>query len=320
MKPNIARLEMIRRALPKWNIKPIEIKPIHYGENAVFRVRSHEGNYIACLSGAGLHLPESVRGEVRFIEHRAAKKIKVARPLRTNEGEEICLTENLDLSVATNSERIITLFEKAEGRRITQREMTEDFVFGWGAYIGRMHEATKNFKQTKRAYRPAWYEVKFQGSPLIGKLAKTNWFKNEWKLCEKRLYNLLLEDYGLIHADPRDGNFKVHNKEICLFDFDDSCVMWRVYDLTVVFLRFTNRIKDEGWIKSRKKVLLEGYRSVRPLNETWEKRIESFIRARWLWILAWLEIRQHVPRLQGVHERIYRFVEERTKNGAEELI
>src|ERR687888_1867175 len=102
MKPNVARLEMIRRALSRWNITPQKIEPIRYGENAAFKVRAREGNFIARLSGAGLHSPVEVRGEIRFIECCHAKGIKVARSLRTDSGEEIVLTENLDLSVHTN--------------------------------------------------------------------------------------------------------------------------------------------------------------------------------------------------------------------------
>ena len=182
-----------------------------------------------------------------------------------------------------------------------------------------MYEATKGYKQTKAARRPVWNEVRFQGQPLIGDLVHTAWFKREWKHCEAWLYNLPQEDFGLIYTDAHEGNFKVHNGEIKFFDFDDSCVCWHVYDLAVIFLRF-DRDKDKGWVHLRKRAMLEGYRSVRPLSEIHEKRIDSFIRARWLWAIAWFNMRLHVPRLRKMYGEVYRIVEERTKNGSEPLV
>ena len=43
----------------------------------------------------------------------------------------------------------------------------------------------------------------------------------------------IADSYGLIHNDFNDGNFTVDydNGDITVFDFDDCCYFWFMYDL-----------------------------------------------------------------------------------------
>ncbi len=320
MQPHLARLTMVRQALTAWDLPSSSLKLIQLGENAIYRVDTPAGRFIARLSGAGLQTPLSVRGEMRMIEHCAQHGVHVARPVPVRTGDWLHLTPDLEFPAIDAAPRIVTLFHYAPGRRVSLNRINEDFTFRWGASIARMQLALESFLHTPEAARLLWHNVIFQGGPLASELAAVDWLRREWEACAAWLENLPLEHFGLIHADAHEGNFKVHDGKLWFFDFDDACIIWRVYDLAVIALRF-ERAGDAGRSRAQQQALIAGYTSLIPLSDLWQQRIYSFQRVRRIWALAWLNLRRaEVPRLARYYETFFAEVRQHTATAPEPLV
>jgi Ser/Thr protein kinase RdoA (MazF antagonist) len=288
-------------ALEQWNLRPDAVQLRHHGENSVYVVRTDGQKLIARLSGTDLQNPVSVRGELRFIVRCAEKGINVARPIPTEGGEPFARVPEMDPVTGKKRDRMITLFPFVPGRRVGRKGMTDRLVFRWGETIAQLQNATDGFRQTRLARRPRWDGINFQSEILSDDLKRRRWFTEEWEACQAWMHALPETEFGLIHADVHEGNFKVHRGELYLFDFDDSCVCWYAYDLAVVLVRFP-AAADREWLKGFRANLLAGYRSLRPLTEEWERRIPGFIRMRRLWIANWLTMRGDIPRLRRYYD------------------
>lgn len=301
MTPAAARRRIVLEALEQWNLKPDALQLRHHGENTVYVLRSSGDRLIARLSGTDLQTPVSVRGEVRFIEHVAQRGINTARPIPTASGDLFAKVSEQVPATGKKRERMVTLFPYLPGRRVVPTKMTPETVFQWGAFIAQLQNATASLRQTRSARRPRWDEINFQARILGEDLLRRRWFVEEWEILQNWMRSLPETDFGLIHSDVHEGNFKIHRGEFQLFDFDDSCVCWYAYDFAAVLLRVKGN-HDLEWWKQFRAQLLAGYRSVRHLSEDAERWIPGFIRMRRLFVANWLTTRADVPRLRRFYD------------------
>ena len=309
---------MVRRALRQWGIGACRLELLRHGENAVYKVRAAQGAFVARLTTPRFQSPVSVRGELRFIQRCVECGIRAAEPVPNRSGDLLTLVPNLEPDVR-QTERIVSLFQFVPGRRVNKRNLTENFARAWGATTARMHAATENFRQLKNARRPVWDEVEFQAEPQSEELNRQDWFRREWEMCAVWLRDLPREEWGLIHADFHPGNFKVRRGEIYVFDFDDSFVGWRMYDLAVIW-NVLAEVGDENWTSLRRRAFLEGYRAVRELAGVWEERIAGFQRVRDVWIASWGALRSDVPRVRAWHARFVERLKQKVTGGRAPLI
>ena len=89
------------------------------------------------------------------------------------------------------------------------------------------------------------------------------------------------ETFGLIHGDFGETNYRFQNEQLNVFDFDDCCYHWFVYDLAV-------SVYPHGWRKEGLRLLdylLEGYAENMPLNI---KREEITLFCRWRMLYMFL--------------------------------
>jgi Ser/Thr protein kinase RdoA (MazF antagonist) len=105
------------------------------------------------------------------------------------------------------------------------------------------------------------------------------------------LFGKTPDRFGLVHTDLRHANLLVDDKKIHAIDFDDSGFSWWLYDLAGA-LSF---IEDQPQVPRLIKTWLRGYRAIRPLSETDESEIPTFIMARRLLLVAWIGSHQEAP-------------------------
>jgi len=81
--------------------------------------------------------------------------------------------------------------------------------------------------------RPDWFEWEEARGFPYGEQLPTIQQKYTRLIAELRTLPRDVDSYGLIHNDFNDGNFTVDydNGDITVFDFDDCCYFWFVYDL-----------------------------------------------------------------------------------------
>lgn len=94
------------------------------------------------------------------------------------------------------------------------------------------------------------------------------------------------DSYGLIHYDFNDGNFTVDydNGDITVFDFDDSCYFWFMYDLACAWeggigrTMFRPLAERQDFMKRTMEQVLTGYTRENILSEEWLARLPLFLR------------------------------------------
>jgi Ser/Thr protein kinase RdoA (MazF antagonist) len=137
--------------------------------------------------------------------------------------------------------------------------------------------------------RPDWFRLHHQ------KLDINSMIPDEYPLVRERLHALLneirslpkdQESYGLIHGDFNDGNFTVDysNGNITVFDFDDSCYFWFVYELAAAWeggigrVMFNELQARKDFMRKYMDQIFFGYSRENHLPEQWKEKIPLFIK------------------------------------------
>lgn len=107
--------------------------------------------------------------------------------------------------------------------------------------------------------------------------------------------------FGLIHADLHHGNYLFHGQEVRAIDFDDCGWGHFLYDLAVTQWYLQARPDFQALRQAH----LEGYSSIRPLDEEQLSQISTFIAARTLLMALYMAGRVDNPKL---HDRAPQFV------------
>jgi Ser/Thr protein kinase RdoA (MazF antagonist) len=170
-----------------------------------------------------------------------------------------------------------------------------------GALIAAMHLKTELYKPSISVLRETWDKERGFRHAHCALSRTTNTFMkakfleaHQWLLSLKQS----MENYGLIHADFVSHNLFIDEAQIIhVIDFDDSCYHWHAFDLAIVIYhlalddsREVSSAEENIWLEH----LLEGYRSVHPLNENEAKNISKFVNFACLRLYFWIEDHQHL--------------------------
>ena len=94
------------------------------------------------------------------------------------------------------------------------------------------------------------------------------------------------DSFGLIHGDFNDGNFTVDyaNGNITVFDFDDSCHFWFMYEIASAWeggigrAMFRGLSERKSFMKHYMEQVMEGYNRENSLSDEWLERLPLFIK------------------------------------------
>ena len=86
-----------------------------------------------------------------------------------------------------------------------------------------------------------------------------------------------MDSYGLIHNDFNDGNFTVDydNGDITVFDFDDCCYFWFIYDLACAWESGIGRVmfrplaERKDFMNCYMEDMMAGYNKENTLSAEW---------------------------------------------------
>lgn len=189
----------------------------------------------------------------------------------------------------------ISLFQKAKGKMLVENNycyrdgvpLTEYF-YNCGKVLGKMHQLSKNYKPIHRRYS---FFDKFN-MQYINEL-----IPNSFSVLKEKLKNIIntLEEieknddtFGMIHFDYNDGNYNIDfdNGQITVYDFDNSCFGFYMYDLSSLWMHGTGWIQFEKDVDKRKKfmddyfsTIIDGYKSQTDLKDSMLEYLQLFIQA-----------------------------------------
>ena len=190
---------------------------------------------------------------------------------------------------------IVVSFVKGRGMRVPDNEYRyragvpiDEYFQNWGRALGQMHALSKKYAPMSATIkRPEWFELDSftqidervpESLPVV---------REKFKTLLGRLAALPKDrdSYGLIHRDFNDGNFTVDydNGDMTIFDFDDACYFWFVYELACAWeggigrTMFRPLDKRQAFMDRYMEQLLEGYNRENSLNAEWLERLPLFL-------------------------------------------
>jgi Ser/Thr protein kinase RdoA (MazF antagonist) len=247
-------------------------------------------NYVFSFVAAGetrfLRLtPESERtinriaAELDFIVYLRQNGVNAMLPIASSSGR---LIEEIDFD---NRRLFACVFEAAAGEQFTfnSAESPKEHFRLRGRTLGEIHNLSRNYNPANDCRRFMWDEdVLLIETERFLPESETIVWKEFLKLKEQlQRFPKSSETFGLIHGDLGETNFLCQNGRLNVFDFDDSCYHWFVYDLAI-------SIYPHGWRKEGLQLLdslLEGYGEKTDLNFT---LVEITIFCRWRLIYMFL--------------------------------
>lgn len=232
---------------------------------------------------------EDLMAEAEYIRYLYENSGSVSNVITSRNGN---LFEEITVNNVTC---FINLFEKAKGKKFDENgyryrkgvPITEHHYI-IGKTLGKLHQLSKEYVPVHRRYS----FLDKHKTEYINQL-----IPDSYALLKSKLNGLLkgLEEfgfgrevYGMIHFDYNDSNYSIdfETGQITVYDFDNSCFGWYMYDLAYVWMYAVGWIQQEKEPVKRKthmddffKTVLEGYRSETELEERLAEKLPFFINA-----------------------------------------
>lgn len=194
-----------------------------------------------------------------------------------------------------NQTFFVSLFERARGKKLAENHYRyrdgapiAEYFYNCGKTLGKLHHLSKEYKPVHRRYD---FFDKYNRAYIDQLLP------DSLSLVKEKLFQLLktLEGlnrssghYGMVHFDYSDGNYHVdfENGNITVFDFDNSCFCWYMYDLANLWTIGAGWIRFEKDNSKRREFMedyfenvLDGYRSETEIDDFMLEQLPLFIQA-----------------------------------------
>ncbi len=260
-------------------------------QNIVYEYKRNGSPLILRISYRPDRIADQIRAELHFINYLAEWGVRVSRPIPSRDDNLLEIVE------AGESPFHLVSFERGIGMRVPDNGYKyrsdapiEEYFQNWGGALGRMHRLTKDYEPVSQPQtRPDWFELH------VPSFDSAFQFSDRLPLVYARIQSLLDElrslprggdCHGLIHADFNDGNFTVDysNGDITVFDFDDCCYFWFVYELACAWEAGIGRTMFAGLAERRSFMdhyfdqVMQGYNRENSLDEQWLKRLPLFLK------------------------------------------
>ncbi|CAG9622295.1 phosphotransferase enzyme family protein [Sutcliffiella rhizosphaerae] len=188
----------------------------------------------------------------------------------------------------------VCVFEKARGKlfwengyRYREGVPLTEYFYNCGQTLGKLHKLSKEYTPVHKRYSFfEKYNADYINQLIPGSLT----------LLKEKMIDLLKtlegmdrarESFGMVHFDYNDGNYMIDftTGQITVFDFDNSCFFWYLYDLANVWANGCGWIRFEKDVEKRQKFMknyfetvLAGYKSETEIDEAMLEKLPLFIK------------------------------------------
>lgn len=231
--------------------------------------------------------PEEIAAELSWINHLKKNSLNVCETVASINQNEI-----ETLNVSGNLYHVV-VFKKVPGERLGDRSLNMKIVKNWAYNLADMHNLAESYQPSLTKKRNFWNEdsaflKSLESHGESGENIKTEAIKIiDWMKTQPQRK----DNFGLIHADLHAGNFFCKENELYIFDFDDSCYHWFLYDITIPVMSI---LRDYEGIQYRKEQKLfinaffDFYFEKRPKPDNWKSDFIKFYKFRCFFTHFWL--------------------------------
>lgn len=244
----------------------------HLGDSAssVFTFERDGERCVLKLTDRTFRRATQVAAECEFVSYLHVRRVNVASPLLTFDGEWVAETDNFVASAC----------KYIDGER--PEPAGQEMLTAWGRALAQIHEVAATYDPDPDFRPMAWMEEPWIKRAMT--LFPAGELRPRKEFMDTRGYIDSLpatpENFGPIHGDHGPQNFRYDSARVTSFDFGNCCYHFYVYDLAVAlstFRRHDNREAMKQW-------LLEGYREVRALLEDSGYQLNWFLRFRVVYV------------------------------------
>jgi Ser/Thr protein kinase RdoA (MazF antagonist) len=256
--------------------------------NLVYQYETNGQQRILRISFRSDRTLELIQAELHFVNHLAENGVRVSQPIPSRSGN---LVETLQAEGITFH---AVSFVRGRGMRVPDngyryREgiSINEYFQNWGRVLGQMHRLTKTYKPLSESIRrPEWHTWEYySGFPYAERLPVIKQ-KYDGLIAELHALPKDVDSYGLIHNDFNDGNFTVDydNGDITVFDFDDCCYFWFMYDIACAWeggigrTMFRPLAERKDFMDRYMEQVMTGYNRENTLSDDWLARLSLFLR------------------------------------------
>ncbi|WP_240321266.1 phosphotransferase [Paenibacillus sp. O199] len=284
----------------------IQLIPPHEGGRNVVYTCEQEGDESLILRVS--FLPDRKRedyiAELEYVQYLFDHGASVSNVVSSKKGS---LLEEITYDHHTF---FVSLFNKAKGKLLVENNyqyregvpLTE-YYYNSGKVLGKMHQLSKSYVPVHRRHH---FFDNYKGEYI------NNLIPESFSLLKEKMFELLntlkgldtnQETFGMIHFDYNDGNYSIDfdTGQITVYDFDNSCFGWYMYDLADLWTHGVGWIQFEPDAGKRKAFMhdyfetaLAGYTSETKIEDSMLEKLPLFIQVTLLEnILGQLEEMQH---------------------------
>lgn len=180
------------------------------------------------------------------------------------------------------------MFRTAKGKTKDVRDAAPVYFVAVGDLLGRIHAASEDAQKKGLHYkRPDWNTKRESALTKANDKLEPE-IMNTICTTMQEIQNIPKTDetYGMIHGDFHSHNFFVDGNNVWVFDFDDCCYGYYMYDIASVCNSWLSHAYSPN--KTRSEALYEdilpffriGYESHKKLSEEYWDKLELFIKDR----------------------------------------
>ncbi|SFS66198.1 Ser/Thr protein kinase RdoA involved in Cpx stress response, MazF antagonist [Paenibacillus sp. BC26] len=274
-----------------YGLEGYAIKPVraHLGGRNVVYTCEREGSDAKVLRIAFLNdrNREDFLSELEYVRYLFAHGGHVSDVVNSLNGN---LLEEI---IHLNQPFFICLFKKAPGKMLADNHYRyrdgvpiTEYYYNCGKVLGKLHQVSKGYTPVQRRYS---FNDKYNAE-YIGTLVPAS-----LPLLKEKLLGLLRtlegleknnDSFGMVHFDYNDGNYSIDydNGQITVYDFDNSCYCWYMFDLASLWTNGMGWIQFEPDVGKRIKFMddyydtvLAGYRSETGIEDAMLAHLPLFI-------------------------------------------
>ncbi|MGC4173888.1 phosphotransferase enzyme family protein [Demequina sp.] len=275
-----ARLSQLRRlravaaaALAEYPLPDGPLTFVTHGENTTYRLDGPAGKFLVRVHrplrhGRDADPVTAIESELAWlVALRAETSLTVPEPVFARDGA-VTVT-----ATAAGLTRVVSVLRWIDGRIMEDSARAVHFR-RLGAAMAVLHQHADSWTPPADFTRIRWDHEAFFGNTMVyGNVSAAEcWellpsaLRDRFAAVGSRMSAVMAaeSDSGLIHADLHMGNAVFRGTTVGLIDFDDSGFGPRIYDLAVALWEQ----RDEPESAQVREALLDGYRSVRPIDDT----------------------------------------------------